>query len=154
VAKGPTKQHYVPRSYLAEWVDPNTPADQEPYVWVFKRGEKKGRKKAPSNLFSETDLYTLKLDTEEKSYAIEETLSNIESKYATILREKIKKHIPLSEEEHIYLCAFVSVMLQRTLRHRDNLTNLCLTILNMNTKSRGYDRNQWRRVFGLLEIKC
>jgi len=28
---------------------------------------------------------------------------------------------PLSEEEHIFLCAFVSVMLQRTLRNRDNL---------------------------------
>lgn len=123
MAKGPTKQHYVPRSYLAEWIDPNTPVGQEPYVWVFKRGKRKGRKKAPSNLFSETDLYTLKLDTEEKSYAIEETLSNIESRYATILREKIKKHKPLSEEEHIYLCAFVSVMLQRTLRHRDNLEN-------------------------------
>lgn len=123
MAKGPTKQHYVPSSYLAEWTDPNTPAGQEPYVWVFKRGEKKGRKKAPSNLFSKTDLYTLKLDTKEKSYAIEETLSNLESKYATILRDKIKKHLPLSEEEHIYLCAFVSVMLQRTLRHRDNLEN-------------------------------
>ena len=61
VAKGPTKQHYVPRCYLAGWVDPSTPAGQEPYVWVFNRGERKGRKKAPSNLFTETDLYTLKL---------------------------------------------------------------------------------------------
>lgn len=121
MAKGPTKQHYVPRCYLAGWVDPNTPLGQEAYVWVFNRGEKKGRKRAPSNLFTETDLYTLKLDTGEKKYLIEETLSNLESKYATILQEKIKKHFPLTEEEHIFLCAFVSVMLQRTLRHRDNL---------------------------------
>ncbi len=111
----------MPRCYLAGWVDPNTPAGQEPYVWVFNRGEKKCRKKAPSNLFTETDLYTLKLDTGEKNYAIEETLSNLESRYAAILQEKIKKHLPLTEEEYIYLCAFVSVMLQRTLRHRDNL---------------------------------
>lgn len=121
MAKSPTKQHYVPRCYLAGWVDPNTPASQEPYVWVFNRGERKGRKKAPSNLFAKTDLYTLRLDTGEKSYVIEETLSNLESKYATIFQEKIKNSFPLTEEEHIFLCAFVSVMLQRTLRHRDNL---------------------------------
>jgi len=102
-------------------VDPNTPAGQEPYVWVFNRGERQGRKKAPSNLFTETDLYTLKLNTGKKNYVIEETLSNLESKYATILQEKIKKHLLLTEEEHIFLCAFVSVMLQRTLRHKDNL---------------------------------
>jgi len=121
VAKGPTKQHYVPRSYLAGWVDSSTPVDQEPYVWVFNRGEKEGRKRAPSNLFTESNLYTLELDTGEKKYQIEETLSNLESKYATIFQEKINKHLPLAEEEHIFLCAFVSVMLQRTLRHRDNL---------------------------------
>ena len=121
MAKGPTKQHYVPRCYLAGWLDPKTPASQEPYVWVFNRGERKGRKKAPSNLFAETDLYTLKLDAGEKSYEIEETLSALESRYAAIFQEKIKKFFPLTEEEHIFLCAFVSVMLQRTLRHRDNL---------------------------------
>ena len=121
MAKGPTKQHYVPRCYLSGWVDPNTPSGQEPYVWVFNRGEREGRKKAPSNLFTETDLYTLKLQSGEKNYAIEETLSNLESKYSTIFQEKIKKNLPLNEEEHIFLCAFVSVMLQRTLRHKDNL---------------------------------
>lgn len=121
MAKGPTKQHYVPRCYLAGWVDLNTPAGQEPYVWFFNRGERKGRKKAPSNLFTETNLYTLNLDSGKKNYVIEETLSNLESKYATIFQEKIRKFFPLTEEEHIFLCAFVSVMLQRTLRYRDNL---------------------------------
>lgn len=117
----PTKQHYVPQCYLREFVDPNTPSEQEPYVWIFDKGKRKGRKKAPSNLFTETDLYTLKLKSGEKNYAIEETLSKLEGKYAEIFRSKIKNHLPLNEEEHIYLCAFVSVMLQRTLRHRDNM---------------------------------
>lgn len=121
MAKGPTKQHYVPRYYLSGWVDPNTPKGQEPYVWFFKRGERKGRKRAPSNLFTETDLYTLKHQSGKKIYKIEETLSNLEGRYATIFEEKIKNHLPLNEEEHIYLCAFVAVMLQRTLRNRDNV---------------------------------
>lgn len=119
----PTKQHYVPQCYLREFVDPKTPKNQEPYVWFFNRGERRGRKKAPSNLFTETDLYTLSLKTGGKNYFIEEALSRLEGKYAEIFRTKIKNHIPISEEEHIYLCAFTGVMLQRTLRHRDNLNH-------------------------------
>lgn len=52
---------------------------------------------------------------------IEEALSKLEGRYAEIFRQKISKRLPLNEEEHITLCAFVAVMLQRTLRHRDNL---------------------------------
>lgn len=121
MAKGPTKQHYVPQCYLREWVNPNTPSGQEPYVWIFNRGEKSGKKKAPSNIFTETDLYTLHHKSGKKNYAIEETLSNLEGKYATVFREKISKHLPLTEEEHIYLCAFVAAMMQRTPRYRDNM---------------------------------
>ncbi len=117
----PTKQHYVPKCYLREFVDEKTPDNQEPYVWFFNKGERVGRKKSPANLFTETDLYTLKLKTGGKNYVIEETLSRFEGKYAEIFRDKIKNHIPISDEEHIYLCAFVSIMLQRTLRHRDSL---------------------------------
>lgn len=68
----PTKQHSVPQCYLREWVDPNTPAEQEPYVWIFNRNERKGPKKAPSNIFTETDLFTLKLKTGEKNYSIDD----------------------------------------------------------------------------------
>ncbi len=119
----PKKQHSVPQCYLREWVDPSTPSGQEPYVWIFNKDEQTGKKKAPSNIFTETDLFTIKLKTGEKDYSIEETLSNLESKYAKIFREKIKNHIPLSEEEHILLCAFVGAMLQRTQRHKDNIEN-------------------------------
>ena len=116
-----SKQHYVPLCYLREWVDPNTPQDQEPYVWIFNRGEKKGRKKAPANIFTETDLYTLRSRSGEKSYVIEETLANLEGRYATVFREKIKNRVPLNDEDHVILCAFVGAMLQRTPRHRDSL---------------------------------
>lgn len=114
-------QHYIPQFYLREWVDSNTPQGHEPYVWVFDRKTRKGRKKAPHNIFSETDLYTINLKSGGKVYAIEEALSNLEGKYATIFREKIKNHLPLNEEENIFLCAFVGAMLQRTIRHKDTL---------------------------------
>ena len=121
MANKPTKQHYVPQCYLREWVDPNTPSGQEPYIWIFNRGEKKGRKKAPSNIFVEKDLYTLNLKSGGKSYVIEEALSDLEGRYVTVFRDKIRPHFPLTEDEHIILCAFAGIMLQRTLRHKESL---------------------------------
>lgn len=121
MAKGPTKQHYVPQCYLREWVDPNTLSGQEPYVWIFNRGEKTGKRKAPSNIFTETDLYTLHHKSGKKNYVIEETLSNLEGRYASVFRDKISRYLPLIEEEHMILCAFVAAMMQRTPRYRDNM---------------------------------
>lgn len=116
----PTKQHYVPQCYLREFADSSTPSNKEPFIWIFnKKGNNKRRDKI-KNVLTSNDLYTLKIQGK-KNYSIEETLANLEGKYAEIFRTKIKNRLPLNEEEHIILCAFVSVMLQRTLRHKDSL---------------------------------
>ncbi len=116
----PKKQHYVPQCYLREFVDPHPPAGHEPYVWVFSKDGKGKEKRAPKNLFHEADLYTLNIDGG-KDYGIERSLSTLEGDYASVVRNKIKPHLPLSEEEHITLCAFVVAMMQRTIRNRDNI---------------------------------
>jgi hypothetical protein len=116
----PKKQHFVPQCYLREFVDPHTPAGYEPYVWAFSKDGKRKEKRAPKNLFYETDLYTLNIQGE-KLYAIERSLSVLEGEYASVVRNKIKKHLPLSEEEHVTVCAFVAAMMQRTLRFKDNI---------------------------------
>ena len=36
------KQHFVPRTYLKAWCDPNVPAKHEPYVWIFQRDSREG----------------------------------------------------------------------------------------------------------------
>jgi len=113
----PKGQHYIPQCYLGEWVDPNTPVGQEPYVWMFDKNGKNRKKKAPKNILKGKDLYTLDVG----DYSIEKTLAKLEGDYTKIFRTKIKKKLPLSEYEHIILCAFVSTMLQRTLRYKDNL---------------------------------
>jgi hypothetical protein len=51
---------------------------------MFERDSKKGRRKAPSNLFKETDLYTLQLAGGGKEYAIEEALSKLEGRLSTL----------------------------------------------------------------------
>ena len=53
------KQHWVPRSYLAAWRDPVIGEGIEPYVWVFPKESGEGRKKAPKNIFHESDMYTI-----------------------------------------------------------------------------------------------
>lgn len=116
----PKKQHYVPRCYLREFVDPDTPRGQEPYVWAFSKDGKQKERRAPWNLFHETDLYTLNIQGD-KHYGIERSLSTLEGEYATVVRTKIKQHLPLSDQEHITICAFVAAMMQRTVRSRDNI---------------------------------
>ncbi|MCI0627455.1 MAG: DUF4238 domain-containing protein [Acidobacteria bacterium] len=116
----PKRHHYVPQSYLREFVDPNTPPEHEPYVWIFSKDGKKKERRAPHNIFWGTDLYRLKIDGE-KHYSIETSLSQLEGRYAEIVRDKIKKHLPLSDEEHVVLCAFVAAMMQRTLRMKENV---------------------------------
>lgn len=115
----PTKQHYVPQCYLREWADPNS-NNGEPVIWIFDRGGNHKRKDKVGNVLVSNDLYTLKIKGQ-KNYAIEESFASLEGKYAQVFRDKINRKLPLSDEEHVVLCAFVSAMMQRTLRHKDNL---------------------------------
>lgn len=117
----PQKQHYVPQCYLKQFTDPNTPQWQEPYVWIFDKNGKNRRKKAPSNILVSKDLYTLQISGRGKDYSIEQSLSQLESDYASVFDRKIKPGLPLSDDEQIVLCAFTATMLQRTLRHKDTL---------------------------------
>src|SRR5258707_14478644 len=106
-------QHYVPQFYLKEFVDPNTPSGQEPYVWVFSKDGKTRQRRAHKNILWETDLYTCDVEGA-KHYELERTLSKIEGDFAEIVRKKVKLRLPLAAQEHDPLCRFVATMLQRT----------------------------------------
>lgn len=127
----PKNQHIIPRCYLKQFVDPNTPPGQEPYVWIFDRGSKKGKKRAPKNILTETDFYTLKIKTGKKDYTIEKTLSQIESEYSTVFEKKIKYKLPLDDRDHIFLCAFAAAMLQRTIKQKENMEGLLDQLITM-----------------------
>lgn len=117
----PKRQHIIPRCYLKQFVDPHTPTGQEPYVWIFDRGSRKGRKRAPRNILTESDLYTFSGKDGTKNYSLEKSLAQIESDYALVFEEKISRHLPLNAPEHLVLCAFVAGMLQRTLKQKENV---------------------------------
>jgi len=127
----PKNQHIIPaNAYLKQFVDPNTPKGHEPYVWIFEREKKIGNKKAPKNILSKTDFYTLKTKFGEKDYIIENSLAQIESRYASIFEKKIKNKLSLDNSEHVILCAFVAAMLQRTLKQKENIENFIDQIID------------------------
>jgi|GEM_PF-712962 predicted SprT family Zn-dependent metalloprotease len=132
-SNGPKNQHFVPRCYLSQFTDPQTPEGQEPYVWVFDKNGKNPRKKAPKNIFTQTHLYTFEFSGE-KDFSIEKSLSAIESKYAYIFNTKIKHKKPLNETEHAYLCAFVAAQLQRTLRYKENQESFIQQLIDHGTQ--------------------
>lgn len=127
----PKNQHFVPRCYLAFFVDPNTPKGQEPYVWRFSKDGKTKKNKSPENLFKVKHLYTLQIKGKGKDYSIENTLSGIEGQYATIFREKINKKLPLNDFEHIMVCIFVATMLFRTISQKENIEGFLDRLIQM-----------------------
>lgn len=82
-----------------------------------------------------------------KDYSIETNLSNIEGKYTSVYRDKIQKRLPLSDDEHIVFCVFISALMQRTLRHKDVLEDFLTEVITRmeemdqihNTKSKIVD---------------
>jgi len=117
----PKNQHVIPRCYLKQFVDPSTPAGREPYVWIFDRNSKRGKKRAPKNILTEPDLYTFEVKDGTKDYVLERTLAQIESDYATVFERTISRKVPLNEYEHAVLCAFVAAMLQRTVKQKKHI---------------------------------
>ena len=114
------KQHYVPACYLKAWKDIKCPPNQEPYVWVFDKDGTNARRKAPSNIFTETDLYTIHKFDGTRDLSIEKGLSELESNFTKIRTSKFNFHRPLDPHEHAYLCIFVAAAQFRTTKSRDH----------------------------------
>lgn len=125
------KQHFVPRSYLRAWCDPNTPDGQEPYVWLFSSDGSNPRRKAPDNIFRETDLYTIELPGGRRNLVLEHGLAQLESEFVSIRDTKLRSLEPLEPAEHALLCAFVAAMHARTPAQRDHLAEQWGKVLAM-----------------------
>lgn len=115
------KQHWVPRSYLKAWADPGTPSEQEPYTWVFPKEGGEGRRRAPSNLFTETDMYTIQMPDGSRDLTLEHGLSQLESEFARIRDEAIRNKFDLDEEDRVHLCAFSAAAQIRSRAQRNHI---------------------------------
>lgn len=146
-AKAHKKQHYVPQCYLTAWCDPMTPSRQEPYVWLFSTDGATAKRKAPSNIFHETDFYTVKGPNGTRDLTLERGLAELESLFVNVRRDKIEPMKPLTAEDHFVLCAFAAAMLTRTKGYREHLRGQYGNLLDMmgkvwDQKAKGRPRSE------------
>jgi hypothetical protein len=114
------KQHFIPKFYLEAWCDPKTPAGQEPFVWQFPKEGGTPQKKAPKNIFHETDMYTVKMPDGSRNLVLEEGLSQLEYLFVKLTNEKLSACMPLENDDRLLLCAFVAAMTARTEAQRNH----------------------------------
>lgn len=115
------KQHYIPRCYLKSWTDITCPEDQEPYIWVFPKEERQGRRKAPSNVFHETDMYTINRNDGKRDLTLEHGLKELEDRFVSVRDKCLSKALPLSDDDHMVACAFTAAMHARTVKRREHI---------------------------------
>ncbi|WP_169120010.1 DUF4238 domain-containing protein [Aromatoleum anaerobium] len=127
------KQHFVPACYLKAWCDPEAPPMHKPYVWVFDRNGQNVRRKAPENIFHESDMYTTFGKNGERDLILEQGLSQLEMEFTRIRNSKINYGRDLTPDEHILLCAFTATAQARTPANRE------------------HQRKQWERPLRMME---
>lgn len=114
-------QHFVAQCYTKAWYDPQMPsgAKLEPYVWVFDRDGNNARRKAPRNLFTETDIYTIERPDGERDLRFEHGFQELEDRFTRIRNLKFNRREWPDAEQAVSLFAFVATAQARTVAHRD-----------------------------------
>jgi len=129
------KQHWIPQSYLKAWCDPNSPADQEPYVWRVSKDGQITSKKAPKNIFFEQDIYSISLPNGNRDLVVEHDLAGLESEFVKVRERLLANRRPLDKRSDIILKAFIAAMKARTpqhLKHRQKqFRNISERMINM-----------------------
>jgi hypothetical protein len=113
-------QHLVPESYLKAWCDPATPEGECPYVWAFDKDGAAVKRKAPKNVFVEIDTYTITGPEGEHGLQLENRLSELETMFVKVKREKIEREEPLDEGDRAALLMFAAAMFNRTASQREH----------------------------------
>lgn len=113
-------QHFIPQCYLKAWCDPETPPRQKPYVWTFGKDEQRGRRKAPQNIFHETDMYTIRGPDGGRDLSLEHGLAELEGIFAKLRDNVVAPRSPLSFDHRWILCTFAAAMKTRTPVVRDH----------------------------------
>lgn len=115
------KQHWIPAAaYLNAWADPDVPSGRTSFVHVFSRDGGEHRRRAPSNIFHETDLYTIKGSDGARDLRLEHGLTSLETAFWKMRRDLLERRKLLPLARHAKLLAFVAAMHARTPALRDH----------------------------------
>lgn len=91
----------------------------QPYVWTFDPSGGAGRKRAPRNLFTETDIYTISMPDGSRDLRIEQELSKLEKGLKTLVTDFIARRRQLPHARQSRLIAFIAAMHGRTPQARE-----------------------------------
>ncbi|MDP9124403.1 MAG: DUF4238 domain-containing protein [Pseudomonadota bacterium] len=116
-----TKQHFVPQCYTKAWCDPSAPrtATSAPYVWTFDKDGSNVKRRAPANLFTENDMYTVPADDGGRDLYLEHGFSTLEDKFTRVRNLKFNKRVWPTQEEMAWVMMFVATARMRTQAFRD-----------------------------------
>ncbi len=128
-------QHYVAKCYLQAWCDPRKAAHETPYVWLYERDgptlEWPGKRKAPVNIFSEQEMYTITPgnDPESRDLSLEHALNRVETDFCAVRRDFVEPARPLGPRERSIVLTFAACSRYRTPGHREHTRSQWLPIL-------------------------
>ncbi|MGN6828147.1 DUF4238 domain-containing protein [Paucibacter sp. M5-1] len=114
------KQHFVAQCYTRPWCDPESVGPKStPYVWLFDLEGHNARRKAPVNLFTENDIYTIVGADGERDLRLEHGLCALEDQFTRIRNKTFFKGLWPDEEQFASVLAFVCTAHSRTRAFRD-----------------------------------
>jgi len=115
-------QHTIPETYLKGWCDPACPPGpgRNPYVWITSCASRETRRKAPHNLFCESDFYTIRRADGTRDLTLEHELAKLESAFAMLRDRKIERGLPLTKQEHRSLCLFCAALHARAKAQKEH----------------------------------
>lgn len=111
------RHHTVPRCYLEQFIDTNGD------IWSLDTSNKIFNTK-PNNILVESHFYRITLKDGSKSVVVENTLADIEGRYAEIFRNKLSQDKFLTSEERAYASVFLASLLHRTRPNREGLRGM------------------------------
>ena len=91
----------------------------EPYVWVFEQYGSAGRRRAPSNLFTGSDIYTVQDADGFRDLRLEHALAAIENVLPKLIKEYVTGFRQIPQDRVDQLLGFVAAMHGRTPQSRE-----------------------------------
>jgi hypothetical protein len=76
-------------------------------------------------------MYTVRTENGQRDLTNEMNLSRLEGEFARLRRNKLEKHLPLTTEEHLYLCMFAAAMIGRTPSYAEHTSGEWQRVLDM-----------------------
>ncbi len=128
------RQHYIPATYLRAWHDPNTPANQTPYIWIYPTDSLEAINKAPMNFFTENDFYTFFDPEGNRDLNLEQNLGRVENEFAKIRRTRLNHTRSLSDTEYLMICMFIASTYGRTKLFAAEWSDRATQVLQMGEK--------------------